>query len=241
MSAEYRLSVIICAVDESETLKECVAQMRAAVDVFEYVFVLSKNCRPETGETVRALCEADDCRYLIQDAYGYGNAIRNGIDASKGTHMLLWTADGGLEVSSVPKMKEISENDPENIVKVSRWLPGGGFVNYGRFRKFANYISQKAFAVLYGVKLTDFTNGALIAPLDLYRRIRWDNNDFSFIPEMVFKPLRLGVRFTEVPCVNYERREGVSHVSFGMLLKYYLVILKIRFEDRSKMIINPEK
>ncbi|MBQ9880826.1 MAG: glycosyltransferase [Clostridia bacterium] len=241
MSDDYRLSVLICAVDETESLEKCVAQLRDAVDAYEYVFVLSRDCLPETRRTVLRLCEAPDCRYLVQDSYGYGNAIRNGIAATAGTHMLMWTADGGLDVSSVPEMKRISESDPKNIVKVSRWLPGGGFVNYGRLRKIANYLSQKAFAVLYGVKLTDFTNGALIAPLDLFKNIRWDNKDFSFVPEMIFKPLRLGVRFTEVPCVNYERREGVSHVSFAHLVKYYLVIFRIRFEDRSKLILNSGK
>ena len=83
--------------------------------------------------------------------------------------------------------------------------------------------------------LTEFTNPTQIAPVALYRRVRWERGGFEMLTEMVFKPLRLGVRFFEVPTKNVKREEGRSHRTFGAALLYYYMILKIRFTDIRKL------
>lgn len=241
MTEPYRLSVVICAVDETFSLRNAYGKLRSAVDCGEFLFVLAQHCAGETREIVQEICQSENCRFFVQSGQGLGNAIREAIQAVAGTHMLVWPADDGMDTSSVPQMLRLSREDPEKIITISRWIEGGGFCGYGRVRKAVNFLSQKLFARLYHSDLTDFTNPTQIAPVSVYRAIRWQGNGFDLIPEMIFKPLRLGYGFEEVPCTDCKRVDGVKHNSFWDLAKYYVVILKIRFMHRSSMRIEGEE
>lgn len=225
----YTLSVIFCAVDETDALKDAFESIDKSAYISEFIFVLSKSASKKCVETAAKLCRDKRCRLIFQSGKGLGNAIKNAIDAARTSHMIVWPSDGGMDVSAIKTMVSLSQKHPESIVTVSRWLKGGGFEGYGHIRKIINCISQKMFAVLYGCKLTDFTNPTQIAPTELYKKIKWQSDGFDFIPEMTFKPLRLGCRFIEVPCKNLKRSEGKKHNSIKDLVKYYLIAPKIRF------------
>ena len=231
MSDEYRLSVIFCAVDESVSLEKTFRKIDQNQGVFEYLFVLSQTCTQACLRTVETLCERDDCRYFYQTGKGFGNAMQEGFAAARGTHVIVWSADEGTDTASFPEMLRISRENPDAIVSISRWLRKGGFEGYGRIRTAINFLSQKCFALLYRSDLTDFTNPTQIAPLAVYRAINWEWDGFEMLPEMTFKPLRLGVRFIEVPTRNVPRTEGRSHSRLLSLASYYVVIWRIRFMD----------
>lgn len=242
MGGDYKLSVLFCAVDESESLKKCFLQFLSVGLAYEYLFVLAKDHAPQTLETVKTICaEHDGCRYMIQSGYGYGNAIRDAFFEVSGTHMLLWTADGGLGFEAAAEMMRVSAEHPDKIVKISRWIGNGGFVSYGFVRRIINGVSQKAFAKLYRSELTDFTSPAQIASIEMYRKIKWERNGFDFLPEMIFKPLKLGYDFIEVPCKNLKRTEGKSHSSFFELAKYYFVILDIYRMSKNEILAEDDR
>ena len=226
---EYKLSVAFCAVDESDLLEAAFRKINSYEQAFEYIFVISKEYSPACRKTVEKICsQHSDCRWFIQSGKGLGNAIKNCISQARGTHLILWTADDGMDTTSFPKMVELSRHNLNDIIKVSRWLQKGSFIGYNKLRLAVNFISQKAFACLYHSSLTDFTNPTQIAPLSVYRTITFEHENAAIIPEMVFKPLKKGVRFIEVPCKDFSGRSSASHVRFRELVQYYFVILKIR-------------
>lgn len=234
MKEEYRLSVVFCAVDETYSLIETHKKISSFNLAGEYLFVLSKKASEGCVEAVRNICgKNSNCNYRIQSGTGLGNAIRDAIGAVGGSHMIVWPADDGMDTSAFPEMVRLSAESPQKIISVSRWLENGCFEGYGKIRKVINFISQKMFAFLYKSKLTDFTNPTQIAPVSVYRKIKWQGEKFDFVPEMTFKPLRLGCEFTEVPCKYRKRQEGSSNTHFFELVKYYYVIFKIRFTNES--------
>lgn len=236
---DYRLTVAICAVDETTLLEQTFNKIYAYGKHLEFLFVLSRNCSKECLETVQTICKNhSDCRCAIQSAIGLGNAIQDAFRLAKGTHVIFWSADDDIDSTPFSKMVELSEKNPEAIVKISRWLPGGGFEGYGGLRRTANYLSQKLIALLYHSKLTDFTNPTQIAPLALYKRIHWENSDAAILPEMVCKPLRLGCVFLEVPCKTRSNSKKNSHIGFFTHLKYYFIIFKIRSSSRSGLFVR---
>lgn len=238
MNNEYRLSVVFCAVNESNSLTNAFRKISSYDKAFEYLFVLSKDATDDCLKTVKNLCKSCSCRYIIQGKNGLGTAIQEGISAVNGTHIIIWPADDGMDTDSFPQMADLSEANPKSIVTVSRWLEKDGFVGYGRIRKLINGISQKLFAFLYCSDLTDYTNPTQIAPVNLYRNIKWQGASFDLIPEMTFKPLKLGCDFIEVPCKNLKRNEGASNSSFFQLIKYYLVIFKILFMKKKDITVS---
>ena len=236
---EYSLSVVFCAVDETYSLIDTHKKISSFGLADEYIFILSKKASEACIKTVKSICESNgSCSFRFQSGTGLGNAIRDGITAVSGTHIIVWPADDGMDTDAFPEMVRLSKENPEKIISVSRWLEKGCFEGYGKIRKIINFISQKLFSVLYGEKLTDFTNPTQIAPVNVYRKIRWQGERFDFVPEMTFKPLRLGCRFIEVPCGYQKRKEGNSNTDIKELIKYYFVILKIRCMNESDIAIR---
>ena len=227
MDNGYSLSVVCCATNESQSLLDTYLKISSFKCAVEYIFVLSQNASDLCVDTVKKICDNSDCRYFFQSRPGLGAAIRDAIENAKGSHIIVWPADDGMDTKSFPEMVRISQENPGKIVTVSRWLAKDGFENYGKFRKAINYVSQKAFAFLYKSELTDFTNPTQIAPIDVYRRINWQGEGWDFIPEFIFKPLKLGCEFIEVPCKNLSRKEGKSNADFLKLATYYIIILNI--------------
>lgn len=231
MSDSYKLTVAFCVVDETKLLKDTFQKVRSNFEAFDYLFILSRNSTEKAREAVAEICSTyDNCRFYFQDGYGLGNAIKYAIRLTDGTHLIVWPSDDGMDSGSFAQMVKTSMKNPEKIIKVSRWLRKGDFVNYGKIRLIINYISQKLFAVLYNCNLTDFTNPTQIAPIDVYSSFEWKNDDFGLIPELVFRPLKAGYQFIEIPCKDTEHRKGNGNSNLLMLIKYYFVILKIRFE-----------
>lgn len=232
MNPEFSLTVGFCVTNETDLLLNAFSKIKGTNCADEFVFVLSRNCSEESKKTVESICMSNDiCKFFYQDSFGLGNAIKKIIDVSTASHLIVWPADDGMDSSSFPSMVECAKENPNEIIKVSRWLRKGDFENYNKMRYLINKISQKMFSLLYHSKLTDFTNPTQIAPLKVYRSIDFKNDDFSFIPEMVFKPLINNVEFIEIPCKNTEKRTGKSNGNFLSLAKYYLVIIKIYFEQ----------
>ncbi len=236
MNENYSLSIVICAVDETFSLERTFQKLDGYGGADEYLFVLSKTCTPECLATVERLCERADCRWIYQSATGFGNAMRDSFEIVRGTHIVIWSADEATDTSSFPQMLRLSKENPDMIIKISRWMRPDGFDGYGRLNKFLNYISQRAFGLLFRSDLTEFTNPTQIAPTPLYRKIRWTHTGFDFLPELVFKPLKLGVKFIEVPTKNVPREEGKSHNTFFSHIFYYRTILEVFFTKKENLI-----
>ncbi len=227
MKKDYSLSVAFCTINETTSLVDAYEKVSGCNCGDEYIFVVAQTASEECKSTVKRLCENENCRFVVQNGKGLGNAIRTAFDEAKGTHLIVWPADDDMDSSVFPEMVRLSRMNTEKIVTVSRWKAKNGFEGYGRIKKIINYISQKAFALLYKSDLTDFTNPTQIAPMSLYRKIKWSGEGFEFIPEMIFKPLRLGCEFIEVPCGSIQRKDGKTNGSFSAFAKYYGVIYKI--------------
>ena len=194
---------------------------------YEYLFVVAKNASNDCLEVVKELCKNEKCRYIIQSNPGLGDAIQTAFSEVTGSHIIFWPADNDMDTTAFPEMVELAKNNPEKIITVSRWLCKDGFKGYGKIRKLINFTSQKCFGLLFKSELTDFTNPTQIAPLKIYRSILWEGTGFEFIPEMIFKPLKLGYEFIEVPCKSMPRQDGKTNGSFLKFAKYYPVIFKI--------------
>lgn len=236
MREEYRLSIVICAVDETFSLERTFEKLDRGNPAEEYLFVLSKTCTPACLATVEKLCSRADCRWMYQTGKGLGNALQDAFNCVKGTHVAIWSADEATDADSFTEMLRLSKENPEKIVKISRWMHENGFEGYGRFNQFLNYISQRVFAWMFRSDLTEFTNPTQIAPVEVYRRIRWTHTGFDFLPELTFKPLKLGVAFLEVPTKNVPREEGRSHNSYLGHILYYKTVLEIFFAKKEKLI-----
>ncbi len=120
-----------------------------------------------------------------------------------------------------------------DFVVGSRYVPGGGTLNWGLGRrllsKFGNIYAQ----VLLGVKLADFTGGFNGWSGNLLQRIKLDairSDGYSFQIEMKYRAHRLGSAHVEFPIVFDERRAGKSKMSAAIALEACWRVWELRLK-----------
>ena len=242
---EFRnVSVMMGAVTETDSLRETVRltlEYCDHKDLREIIIGYSQHVTPESLAVAREL-EAMECDVPIvvfeQKRRGISGLV-DMIDVARGSHCILVASDLAQDLSMLPKMISAAKRDGSLIVSASRWMKGCTFYDYGKIKKIVNFGGQLFLRILFGSKITDFTNPVQIAPTELYQSIAFENEGFPILIEMVLKPLRLGFRFQEVPTNCYARKQGKSNNSFRQTAQYFSTALHIRFMKKED-ILKPD-
>ncbi len=244
--AEFSVTFVVGATSEAAALKttvETVLSTCAPQELARILIVRSQNAAPQTvavcGEMERLYPEK--VKAMVQTRPHVGGAIRDGFDTAVSSHILLLPGDLAIDLAAVPALIEQEKRRPEGIVKTSRWMHKNAFHGYPPLRKFLNLCAQIFLRVIFRSTLTDLTNPVQIMPTALYRAVDWKELDFPFLAEMVLCPLRLGVRFTEIPAACYSRKEGRSNNSALQTALYLKTALRILFTPRVRLLKSSER
>ena len=109
-----------------------------------------------------------------------------------------------------------------DVVLGSRYIPGGGIVNWPTRRRLLSRFANLYIRLVTRIRARDCTSGyrcwrrATLAalPLDDFA-----SDGYSFLVEMLYVAQGFGSRITEVPITFVERRQGESKLSSGVLLE----------------------
>ena len=234
------VSVILGAVDEAEMIRRTVDTILETCqkeDVAEFIIMQSRRITKECLESILRMKKeitAVPINIYLESKPSVGMAIRDAIKYAKGSHTALLPSDFGIHPGCLSLMIEKAKQYPDRIIKTSRWINGGSFSEYGKTRLAANKLGNIFLSVLYTSRLSDITSATQLFPSELYKRIHWEEEDFSFLLEMTLKPLRLGVKFLQVPAKCLPRVEGKSKNSTKKTLAYLPTALKNRFIKKEK-------
>ena len=212
-------------------------------DICEFFIVLCDKSTPECIQTAEFIRDAGYSVPVViyyQQKPFVGMAMREAFERVKGSHVIMMSTDLETDPDLVVKFIELEKQRPEGIVTASRWIRGGKFSGYNVFKYVLNFIFQKLLSCLFLTSCTDLTYGYRIFPTDLMRSIRWEETKHPFFLETALKPLRLGVKITEVPAVWEARTEGESQNSFFRNFMYFKPELRIRFMKKD-MILRKNK
>ena len=244
MNEFHGVSVMMGAVTETDSLRETVLRVLDVCDhrdLTEIIIGYSQHVTTESLAVVKELA-AMECDVPIvtfmQKRRGISGLV-DMIDVARGSHCLLVASDLAQDLSSIALMIESAKKDGSVIASSSRWMKGCSFYGYGKAKKLLNFAGQLFLRLLFGSRLTDFTNPVQIAPTELYQAIAFENEGFPILIEMVLKPLRLGYRFKEIPTNCYPRTQGKSNNSFRQTAAYFTTALHIRFMKK-KDILKPD-
>ena len=140
---------------------------------------------------------------------GVANAIRAGIEASRGQYILIFAADEVAPVIAIdPMLEKMVEG--YDVVSVTRYAKGGrrlgGSFIQGVLSRTANFV----FRLLTGFPLTDATTGMRMVKREHFDKIEFESNPVGWAVafEMSIKFYLLGLRMTEGPVVSIDRLYG---------------------------------
>ena len=234
-------TIMLGAVTETTSLKETVETLVRICDkddIKEISVCYSPRTTKESMAVVNELANADYPIKIVafMQKRPFMLSVADSMDRAQGSHCILLASDMALDLECVNDMIEGAKKSPDTIYSCSRWLPGCRMYGYGKIRYVLNFIAQKFFRILYGAKLTDFTNSMQIAPTNLYQSIKWESEGFPIFLEVVLKPLRLGYKFVEIPTNSYPRTDGKSSNSFSQTAAYLKTAIRIRFMKKEDIL-----
>lgn len=120
----------------------------------------------------------------------------------------------------------------------SRYVRGGGVVNWGLKRRFISRGGSLYSKIILGIPVNDLTGGFKIWRREVLATIDVDNmlsTGFCFQIETTYKAFVNGFKIKEVPIIFEDRVLGQSKMSGGIFKEALLMVLKLR-ANRDKFI-----
>jgi NDP-sugar pyrophosphorylase family protein len=206
--ATRRVSVVIPAYNEAASIQHVVRDFRPHVDEV----VVMDNCSADgTGELARQAGAIVHSRPLR----GYGDALRQGMDAATGDIFVLVEADGTFRAKDLGKLLEFLK-DADMVVgtRTTRQMIEQG-ANMDGLLRWGNVLVGKLIEALwwkYEPRFTDVGCSYRALWRDAYLRIRpyLTSDAAPFSPEMMIEVVRSEGRVIEIPVSYYGRRGGES-------------------------------
>jgi len=140
--------------------------------------------------------------------------------------------DFSHDPKEVPRLIAACEADAD-LALGSRWVEGGGTVNWGRGRTFVSRGGSFYARTILGVGVRDLTGG-----FKCFRRIVLETIDldaieakgYGFQIETTYRALRAGFRVVEIPITFVDRRVGESKMDSSIVVEAMLQVPALRYK-----------
>jgi dolichol-phosphate mannosyltransferase len=156
--------------------------------------------------------------------HGFGRAIALGLRSAAGDAMVVMMADESDDCRDVVRYWELL-NQGWDAVFGSRFIRGGGVIDYPVHKLVINRMANLFLKVLFGMRLNDTTNA-----FKAYRRtvIRgcepFLSPHFNLTVELPLKTVVRGYSWTVIPITWRNRRSGISKLKIKEMGSRYLFI-----------------
>lgn len=231
------VSIIIPAKNEAENITSTINGIR---DVFQKnrlnyeIIIVNDGSTDGTGKVIKTIAETDKGVRLIRNRrpFGFGNAIKKGLDNFK----------GGIAIVS---MADASDN-PEDMIRYVREIQNGADCCFGtRWNKhakvdgyppikyFLNRLVNGFVNLFFGLGYNDTTNAFKAYSREAIEGIKpIMSRHFNITVEMPLKAVVRGYNYSVIPTDWYERKKGVSKLKIQEMGSRYLFIIIYVFLER---------
>jgi dolichol-phosphate mannosyltransferase len=160
---------------------------------------------------------------------GFGVALKAGASV-----VVQMDADWSHDPAALPSLVTPVREDRADLVIGSRYVTGGGVVDWGMGRRIISRGGSLFARVVLGLKPNDLTGGFKSWRAATLGAIPFDGvhaGGYVFQIEMTYRASRRGARILEVPITFRDRRVGQSKMSRRIVVEALLVVLQLRWEE----------
>jgi dolichol-phosphate mannosyltransferase len=235
-SPSSRACVVLPTYNERENLPAIVPQiLRATPDVD--VLVVDDSSPDGTGALADAIAR-DEPRVRVLHRLrkeGLGRAYLAGFDvALRARYALILEMDADFSHDPAMLPVLLGAARDADLVLGSRWVPGGGTVNWGTGRRVLSRAGSFYARTILGVPIRDLTGG-----FKCFRREVLESIDlptvtttgYAFQIELTWRAIRRGFHVVEVPITFADRRVGKSKMSRGIVAEALWKVWTMRFSS----------
>jgi len=232
-----KLSVVMPAYNEIETIDEIVSRVRA-VPVDKEIIIIDNCSTDGTRERIEAM-SFPEVRVILQERNMMkGNSVKRGIAAAQGDFIIVQDADLEYDPMDFIPLLQAAEAEDTFAVLGSRVLgmrAQGQRLPIGIYSAGRNAINL-FFVLLFGSRLTDIATCYKLARREVFQamtlRCESFDLDFELAAKFVKGARRSGKRVIEVPVKYYPRTvEEGKKIGWKDGIAALLTILRFRFTD----------
>jgi dolichol-phosphate mannosyltransferase len=230
---EHRACVVLPTYNERDNLPRIVPAILAASPVLD-VLVVDDDSPDGTGALADDMAVRERRVRVLhrRRKEGLGRAYLAGFAEALAAgygRILEMDADFSHDPARLPALLETDAD----LVLGSRYVAGGGTVNWGLGRRILSRGGSLYARAVLGIPVRDLTGG-----FKCFRRNVLENLDlasvrstgYAFQIELTYRAIRRGYKVVEVPITFVDRRVGESKMSRGIVAEALWMVWKIRFD-----------
>jgi dolichol-phosphate mannosyltransferase len=233
-----RATVVLPTYNEIENLERFLRRVRVEVpDV--HVLVVDDDSPDGTGDLAETLAaELGQIEVLHRPGKsGLGSAYREGFRVALDAHadvIVSMDADLSHDPAAIPRLLAAIDDGADMVIG-SRYVPGGGVVNWPLHRRLLSRWGNRYTSFALGLHVHDCTSG-----FRAYRASALDDIDpasttaegYAFLTELVRRMTQRGGHVVEVPITFVDRQYGVSKMSGAIIAESMLLVTRWGWSDR---------
>jgi dolichol-phosphate mannosyltransferase len=223
------LSVIIPARDEEGCISSTVEHLHLELrlqQVPHEIVVVDDGSTDGTWELLSELqTRLPELRPVKNEGlHGFGRAIICGLDQMKGDAAVIMMADESDDCRDVVRYWQ-ELNQGWDCVFGSRFMKGGGVVDYPKIKLLINRMANFFLKVLFGIRLNDTTNAFKAYRREVIEGCRpLISPHFNLTVELPLKAIVRGFSWTVIPITWRNRRSGEAKLKIREMGSRYLFI-----------------
>ena len=226
----FRLSIIVPSYNEHSTILRVLDALLSLDIPGKELEIIVVNDGSTDG--TRTLLDSFDDTRLVRIHHsthlGKGAAVRTGIAAAKGSHVLIFDADHEYDVEDIPRLVTPILSGRAEVVYGNR-MSGFGTVHPSLWHAVGNKAMTLLANILFGSAISDLHTCLKLLPIPLLNSFDLDEGGFGLDTEISAEVLRAGFRPFQVPIsyVGRSKEEG-KKIRFNDALRCVYVLVKVR-------------
>lgn len=222
-------SIIIPARDEEGSIAGTVEHLHVEMTLQKIpheIVVVDDGSHDGTWRTLQEMSARISTLRSVQNPgpHGFGRAIVYGLDHMRGDAAVIMMADASDDARDAAQYWQLL-NAGYDCVFGSRFVAGGGAIDYPRMKLLLNRIANLFVKLLFRTRLNDTTNA-----FKAYRKKTIDgcrpilSPHFNITVELPLKAIVRGYSWTVIPIIWRNRRTGESKLKIKEMGSRYLFI-----------------
>ncbi|MFP5342054.1 MAG: polyprenol monophosphomannose synthase [Candidatus Limnocylindria bacterium] len=230
--------VVLPTYDEADNIRPISSAILEALP--EATMLVVDDDSPDgTGAIADELAAADPrIRVRHRSAkQGLGRAYLDGFGvalAAGARQVIQMDADFSHDPAVLPSLIAPIIEDDADLVIGSRYVAGGGVVDWGLGRKIISRGGSLFARVVLGLGVRDLTGGFKAWRASTLQAVPFEGvhaGGYVFQIEMTFRASRAAARIRETPIVFHDRRVGQSKMSRRIVVEALVVVVQLRLDE----------
>ena len=222
-------SIVIPARDEEGSIVGTVEHLHVEMNLHKIpheIVVVDDGSKDATWRLLQEMTARIPTLRPVQNSgpHGFGRAIVYGLDRAQGDAVVIMMADASDDARDAARYWQLL-NEGYDCVFGSRFMPGGGAIDYPRAKFYLNRLANLFVKTIFRTKLNDTTNA-----FKAYRKTAIDgcrpilSPHFNITVELPLKAIVRGFSWQVMPITWRNRRAGESKLKIREMGSRYLFI-----------------